>query len=627
MADASLKIIISALNTASKELTKLKSEIDGVDSAGKTADSSTAGLTDKFKSLMKTGGEVALVVSTVTLALKQVYQAAEEGAELEYAETRFKNLAESIGTTADVLKEDMREATRGMISDSDLVASGADLMALGLAKDHDAVVRLASVAGALNMNMNQLVLTLTNQTTMRFDALGVSVDGFEARVASLKASGMSANEAFSEAFLQQAEEQIARVGEVADSSAGSFRSLKTSVKNFSDAAKKDLSDALAPAVQDLADLLSSMEKQMTRSQGFRELSEQLEAAGVNVYEFGQRYTENLNFLGWTEDVDAYNALLDEMRAKLETATGGTETWASANYDTGASFSAITEGATEAALATAELKTKLDDLKSLGENFGGIISYAKKYDEIQGEIAKNEARIAELTGDTTESGVAERDKLIAKNGELKQSMTDMANQVTLDMFKATIEIGGVTDAEIQAYFDMAEEMGLISEEAAVAAIDAYGNASRTISGMDFDAEGNVKLDPSEALATIKMIEAIKIADLNGNINMTVRYYGTGGGNYDPYEPGSGYTPPGGATGGEIAHGGLITVGELGPELVYLPASARIIPHGRVEETVRGLSNTSNHSEVVNNYYYNLTMPTSSNPADIKTAFELMEALNQ
>jgi len=41
------------------------------------------------------------------------------------------------------------------------------------------------------------------------------------------------------------------------------------------------------------------------------------------------------------------------------------------------------------------------------------------------------------------------------------------------------------------------------------------------------------------------------------------------------------------------------------------------------TARG----SNQREpVINNYYYSLTMPTTSNPADVRTAFELMEAWN-
>ena len=55
---------------------------------------------------------------------------------------------------------------------------------------------------------------------MRFDALGISVDGFDEKVKALEETGLSASEAFNEAFLQQAEEQIKKVGDVANTSEG-----------------------------------------------------------------------------------------------------------------------------------------------------------------------------------------------------------------------------------------------------------------------------------------------------------------------------------------------------------------------------------------------------------------------
>jgi hypothetical protein len=90
---------------------------------------------------------------------------------------------------------------------------------------------------------------------MRFDALGVSVDGFDDKVKALEASGLSAEEAFGEAFLQQAEEQIEKVGHAADSAKGSFDRLEASFANQSASFKKNVATALAPAIEDWADLL------------------------------------------------------------------------------------------------------------------------------------------------------------------------------------------------------------------------------------------------------------------------------------------------------------------------------------------------------------------------------------
>jgi len=184
---------------------------------------------------MATGFNQALeIVGKVTRGVQQAYAAIAEGAQLEYAAEKFDRLSQSIGTTSELLLDDLKSATRGMMSDAQLMGSAGDLMALGLVKTHDEAVRLTNVAGALGMNMNQLVLTLTNQTTMRFDSLGVSVDGFTEKVKALEDAGMSANDAFKEAFLQQAEEQIEKVGNIADTSAGQLMALNAEAENLRD---------------------------------------------------------------------------------------------------------------------------------------------------------------------------------------------------------------------------------------------------------------------------------------------------------------------------------------------------------------------------------------------------------
>jgi len=205
---------------------------------------------------LKSGLDLALgAAKTFAQILETTFNVAKEGAQLEFTAQRFERLAEGIGTTSTALMTDLRMATRGMIDDSQLMGSAADLISLGLAKTHNEAVRLARVAAGLNMNMNQLVLTLTNQTTMRFDALGVAVDGFEEKVKALEQTGLSAEEAFREAFLQQAEEQLKRVGEAADSAVGPYQRLEAAVKNQTDAFKRQVSEALAPLVGLFADVM------------------------------------------------------------------------------------------------------------------------------------------------------------------------------------------------------------------------------------------------------------------------------------------------------------------------------------------------------------------------------------
>jgi archaellum component FlaC len=218
-------------------------------------------------------GAATAAFGALATASKMAFDAGKMGADLLYVQGKFDRLTASIGATSDALLKDLRAATKGMVSDAQLVQSAGDFMALGLAKSRDEVVRLTTVAGALGMDMNQLVLTLTNQTTMRFDALGVSVDGFDAKVKKLKDTGMDANAAFKEAFLQQAEAQLAKVGNKADTGAGAIARMDASVENL----KNNLRMGLAPAVVSVANALNEM---ITNGQGGKDaINTQAEAVG------------------------------------------------------------------------------------------------------------------------------------------------------------------------------------------------------------------------------------------------------------------------------------------------------------------------------------------------------------
>ena len=158
---------------------------------GKAAPKTGLGLAGLASSMFA----VTAAVGGATVAFKKMYAAIGEGAEIELTRQRFDRLAVALGTTSEALGTDIRIASQGMLSDMEAMALATDFLSLGLAKSHDEAVRLSSVASQLGFDMNQLVLTLTNQTTMRFDALGIAVDGFSGKVAKLEASGLAADEA------------------------------------------------------------------------------------------------------------------------------------------------------------------------------------------------------------------------------------------------------------------------------------------------------------------------------------------------------------------------------------------------------------------------------------------------
>ena len=215
------------------------------------------GLEDANKGLK----ELLTVAASVTAALwtmKKAFDFAKEGAMLEFTAIKFDRLTDSIGRTGEAMLVDLRAATRGVVSDAGLMKTATDLMALGLANTSEEVIRLSSVAAALGMDIGEMVLALTNQTTRRFDQLGVSVVGFDEKLQTLKATGLSVQDAFTEAFLQQAEEQIERVGHIADTTAGQFLTLEAQATNAAVAIKTEWARFTAPFVAETGNVLKQM---------------------------------------------------------------------------------------------------------------------------------------------------------------------------------------------------------------------------------------------------------------------------------------------------------------------------------------------------------------------------------
>lgn len=256
MPESRLKIVIDALNLARGQASEIEKELAGLEGQAKK----TGGALEALKKGKEVFTGLTGAVAGFAATWKGALEFGKAGAQLELADLRFDRLAKSIGGVSAVMRDQLGAATAGLMSDAQTTQTATDLMSLGLAKTSDQVVRLTRASSVLGMDMNQLVLTLANQTTMRFDQLGVAVDGFDARLAKLKASGMDANSAFTEAFLQQAEAQIEKVGGVAGTSAASFAKFEAATANLADSLKRKLTPALATSFEAASLLLTWNEK-------------------------------------------------------------------------------------------------------------------------------------------------------------------------------------------------------------------------------------------------------------------------------------------------------------------------------------------------------------------------------
>lgn len=256
-----LKFVITAENeAASKAIKQFANDVGAsVDDVAKKSKKSTEDQRSSLTQLTQGYQSFRTFAVDAIEGVKKVWDFAKEGAQIEEARRKMDRLAESIGTTGEALRSKLGEATGGLLSNAEQIQMGTDLMSLGLAKTSDQVVRLTNVSSKLGMDMNQLVLTLANQTTMRFDQLGVSVDGFDERLQELKDSGMDVNDAFTEAFLQQAEEQITRVGDATDTTIGKMKKAEAAIKNATDAVKEFAAQGISAGV-DLVEMPKTLEE-------------------------------------------------------------------------------------------------------------------------------------------------------------------------------------------------------------------------------------------------------------------------------------------------------------------------------------------------------------------------------
>lgn len=460
---ADLKIVISALNKAGGDIAKLKGDIKGVGDAGTQAKGGVKGFSDGIGSVLSKAALAAGAVAAVGMAIKQVYEVTKEAAELDYARSKFDMLSESIGTTSTALLVDLRAATAGLVSDAELIDGAGQMMALGLATTHDEAVRLATVAGELGMNMNQLVLTLTNKTTMRFDTLGVSVAGFDEKVKALEATGMSADKAFSEAFLQQAEEQISKVGRVADSSVGSFKLMEAGIKNLGDAAKANLLDILEPALAGIAGYLSEQGNVAQAERAFKNLANSMDDALIPSTKFRQEVYKLTGPNGAIrpDKLGEFNELFEYYSNQVKIAEEGTQSWADANYDSAEGMAAAeaaalaqtlaTEEMTEVAIAAAEAQAKLNaelaNIKTVGGNYQGIIDLGYKYTDILKEIT-----VQEKLWPRSRSARKSMKKPKARLKNFKAQWTTSPTESHLTCSKLPSQLGGDRSGAIRLYAD-------------------------------------------------------------------------------------------------------------------------------------------------------------------------------
>jgi len=334
--------------------------------------------------------------------------------------------------------------------------------------------------------------------------------------------------------------------------------MESAFKNLGDAIKNDFAQSLEGVIPLMTQLAVGMVETQRRGVEYRTVMSRLDSAMKGGVISGAEYSKMLAEMGVHSNAGSVSAaglqkaieFLDgayqgyagtvDMTAENTIALAIAEAQAKNELE---QIPGVAGAAGEAVLAfgltsekTAEMvdnflekagifKDDFAEIFSLSKNLGGMIRFAKSYDDIMGEIAATEAELAKMPywKQVGKAGDEAKEKIKG----LKAELSDMANQVTLDMFQATIAIGGVTETEMQAYFAMAEQMGIISHDAAQAAIAAYNEAVAAVSGASLDAKGNYTVDASQAYAALNQL-VNDFEYINGMITFEVYYKNKTGG---------------------------------------------------------------------------------------------------
>ena len=438
MAFSKLAILIETVNKGkgTKDATKDLGALE--DQAGKTTNK-TGGMSVSLGDLAIAAG----VAGAALYAAKKAFDLGAEGAQILRTRDVFDRLSESIGETADVMMGKLRDATMGMVSDTDLMQSSARLVSMGLASTADEAAKLSEIAVTLGAAMGkqatpameEFALMLANQSTLRLDTFGISAGKVKERIIELTDTipGMTRETAFMQATMEQAEISMANLGDAIKPD--EYAQATAEVENLKDEFKMLTSKALNPAVKAMGSFLREA----------RELREELariEKAGVALDRLARA-------AGLTEK--EYSKLLDTV---IEMSEGHRdadtimrrEELALKALESGLRLT--TKGAVTYAIAQDEANNTAENMERIWRR---VSDRGEEYADTVGDVT-DEISDWERAQDTLNSSLMDSwqrvDGLVIKTGEL-QTATEDVKQPVIDLYGATGELATRNDSLAEA----------------------------------------------------------------------------------------------------------------------------------------------------------------------------------
>ncbi len=607
------------MSSVKAEMDKAKADIE---TAGKDMDKPANSFMDSWKAAKSAIIPIAAAIGTAIATMKKVIDFSKEGAEIMRLTESSAALASSMGMNMDEVVEAIRGASLGMISDYEIMQSASKAMMLGVGTDAGQLAQLMEVAAVRGRAMglsttqafNDIVTGIGRASPMILDNLGIVIDADNTYKAYADTIGKASSEltkaektqALLNGVLEKSEGLLAATGGLTLDTAGKWEQMSASQKNYFDGLKVQL----AEGTSGWAEFWTARFNENISVQSAKDLVDTAEGLRINTDEItkgatGYQALANIRKV-LAENPSLINALKAEVEAAEKTREGYKDLYKYPAEGSAEYGNQVSKTNQELAEQNAELEKQAllaEKVYSANANFSSITKLAADYTTQLKNITAAEERIAELEPFKETGGTLDGVKMSAKevNDELEKqkelieaaqaAMTKSANQMTLDMFAASIAIDGVTEGEMQAYFDMAVQMGFVSREAADMAMQAWRDAVDTLNGNPAKPQVIVDTQPAKN----KILELLKM-DITP-INIPVTYSISTFGQIPDFAH-----PLLRADGGPVERGAPYWVGERGePELFIPTENGQIVNQDTILQALSNTTNNTTNSTV----QYNLT----------------------
>jgi hypothetical protein len=527
-----VSIVIRATDKASKRIKSLGDTADKTTDELEELEDASSGVAGQLKGGIDSvlNMKSALMGMAIVGAGKAIWELGELGAQSLRTGRAFEAISGGSDEAARNL-EAMKRATRGAMSEQEMMSHSSRLMQMGLASSAEELEELTTMAVRLGTAMGRdatgsvedFALMLANQSIPRLDTFGMSAGKARARILELQAAteGMTREEAFLQVVREQGAEAMAKLGEYTEDEMLATEQLSASFADL----KAVAGEALAPALAQVAGGAASVVRGLVEAkQATAEYRDVLGDAVVKEELMSIRHSERHGAL------DRLAAMAKEV-AEAERLSAGQM----ADYAAMASEQAIP--------ATAELSILQEELalnaQAVAKSFGEI----ELDTETMWQMAAASGASLESLGALAETlGIAASGEIEAVTRAHELTAEFGAGRVTAEEYKTEMEL---LNQKIENSRFVADQTAIAHE----AMSDMQQNAAITAGEAELRIRGLVAAMHEARVAAGDYVDAMA---------------GAGEGGAAPgYQYGTGYHP-----------GGGMVVGESGPEFLVAPRGTRV-----------------------------------------------------